>query len=223
MNYICTNRPIETAAKDLADKLFEYLSDGKRVLLLMSGGSSIPIAILASKVLKGVDLSNLFVSLTDERYGAVGHTDENWQQLINDGLDLPGANLYRPLINKNIDETTRLFGDWVAEQSDKADYSVGIFGLGTDGHTAGIKPGSAAAKSTNLVTSFQGDDFERITIGFAAISRLDEAIIQASGTDKQQIIHDLIHHSSTIQDQPAQILSKIPHSTIYTNNPKEEL
>ena len=92
MNYIYTNTPIEAAAKDLADKLFKHLSSGERVLFLMSGGSSIPISIMASKILKGVNLSNLYVSLTDERYGVVVQTDENWQQLINGGLDLTDAN-----------------------------------------------------------------------------------------------------------------------------------
>ncbi len=223
MNYIYSNTPIEAAATDLANKLFKHLSSGERVLFLMSGGSSIPISIMASKILKGVNLSNLYVSLTDERYGEVGHAEENWQQLIDGGLDLPGANLYRPLIGQDIDKTTKLFGEWIAEQLNKADFSIAIFGMGADGHTAGIKPGSKAAKSTDIAVSFKGDDFERITISLVAITRINEAIIQASGANKKAIIHDLLYYESPIEDQPAQVLKSIPESTIYTNNRKEEL
>ena len=95
--------------------------------------------------------------------------------------------------------------------------------MGADGHTAGIKPSSKAAKSTGIAESFTGDDFERITISLVAITRIDEAIIQASGTNKKPIIHDLLYYESSLEDQPAQVLKSIPESTIYTNNRKEEL
>ena len=221
MKYIYTNTPIEDAAADVADKLITHLADKERVLWLLSGGSSIPIAIQASAKLKGHNLSKLFVSLTDERFGEVGHADENWQQLIDGGLDLPGANLYRPLIGQDSTRTTIAFGNWLSEQFQHADYSLGIFGLGADGHTAGIKPHSPAAQSTELAACFVGDDFERLTISLVAAAKIDEAIIQASGPNKQQIIHDLMYYDVSLDDQPAQILKQISATTIYTNNPKE--
>ena len=223
MKYIYTNDPIEMAAKDVADRLIEHLSRGERVLWLVSGGSSIPIAIMASKKILDINLSKLFVSITDERYGSVGHNDENWQQLLDGGFDLPGANLYRPLIGADIQKTTAAFNEWLLEQFNKSSYSLGIFGLGADGHTAGIKPGSSAAKSTELAMSFTAEDFERVTISFVAIARIKDAIIQASGANKRQIIHDLMYYNLPVEEQPAQILKTIPDTTIYTNIQKEEI
>ncbi len=223
MKYIYTETPIEAAANDLAKTLVSHLNNKEKVLWLLSGGSSIPIAIQASQQLKGRDLSNLIVSLTDERYGDVGHSEENWQQLIDGGLDLGGATVYRPLVGKDIIKTTELFNDWLAKQFATVNYAIGIFGMGSDGHTAGIKPHSPAVKSVNLASSFTSDDFRRITINFVAIAKIDEAVIQASGTNKKQILHDLLYYEVPIEDQPAQILKTIPNATIYTNNPKEEL
>src|SRR5450830_1401642 len=80
MKYVYTNKPTEQAAAQTAKTLIDHLSKGERILWLLSGGSSIPIAIIASQSLQNIDLSNLFVSLTDERYGPIGHKDENWQQ-----------------------------------------------------------------------------------------------------------------------------------------------
>jgi 6-phosphogluconolactonase/glucosamine-6-phosphate isomerase/deaminase len=223
MKYNYTNNPIEDAAKDIAETIIKHLDEGQRVLWLLSGGSSIPIAIKAGKMLKSHDLSKLAVTLSDERYGEVGHKDENWQQLLDGGLDLPGATMYRPLIGKEMQKTTELFDKWLSEQFNQSDFNIGIFGLGEDGHTAGIKPNSKATRSTDLAACFTGDDFKRITIGFVAISKLDEAVIQASGMNKRNVIHALMYYDMPLEEQPAQILNTIPKKTIYTDNAKEDL
>jgi len=222
IDYFYTEQPTDQAANTVAKVIKEHLKKSERVLWLLSGGSGIEVAIKASKSLKKSDLSNLFVSLTDERYGEIGHKYENWQQLLDAGFDLPGANLYRPLIGKVVDQTVAKFNDWLNTQLKISDYKIGIFGLGTDGHTAGIKPKSSATKSQSLVASFIGDDFERITITFDAIRKLDEIVIQASGIEKQPIINSLINNTVSYIDQPAQILKFVPRATLYTNNKEEE-
>jgi 6-phosphogluconolactonase/glucosamine-6-phosphate isomerase/deaminase len=206
----------------VADAVKKHLEGGNRVLLLLSGGSGIAIAIEASKMLQNIDLSDLSVSLTDERYGNIGHKDENWQQILDFGFKLPGANLYRPLINQDINQTTTAFAKWLKQQLDKSDYKIGIFGIGSDGHTAGVKPRSPALDSKDLTSSFVGDDFDRITITPAAIRQLNEAIVQASGVDKQSTIHELMHASILISKQPAQILKMIPKVALYTNIKEEK-
>jgi len=222
MNYVYTDKPIELAADHVADVLKEHLSNGERVLWLMTGGSGIAISVLASKKLEDTDLSNLFVTLTDERFGLLGHKDENWQQLLDMGFDLPSANLYRPLIGENTVSTATKFADWLDEKLEIADYSIGLFGLGTDGHTAGIKPHSPAVTASGLAVSYKGDDFERVTIGFSVIRQINEAILQVSGDDKRKVLHELIFDTLALDTQPAQILKEIPNLTIYSNNPKEE-
>lgn len=218
MKYIYSDKPVEIAAVAVVEVIRKHIFNGERVLWLLSGGSGAAVALNASKELDDLDLSKLFVSMTDERYGKVGHKDENWQQLLDAGLQLPGANLYRPLTMQNIEKTTADFNDWLSEQLKKADYKIGIFGIGIDGHTSGIKPHSLAITSPNLASSFVGDDFERITITFNTIKQLDEVIIQASGLDKKLVIDSLLHKNISLDDQPAQILKQIQTATIYTNN-----
>lgn len=222
MKYIYTKTPIEKAAAFTADKIISHLNKKVCVLWLLSGGSSLLIAVEVSKKLAGIDLSKLFVTMTDERYGEIGHKDENWQHLINAGMDLPGANLYRPLIGKGIEQTTEEFNNWLADKLQNTDYKFGIFGIGNDGHTAGIKPRSTAVTSTNLATFLTGDDFERITITFNTIMQIDEGVIQVSGSDKRSVIKDIINKTLPLHDQPAQILKIIPGIVLYTNNPREK-
>lgn len=222
MKYIYTDTPIEKAATQTANKLIEHLNKGERVLLLLSGGSGAAIAIAMAKKLSGVKLTNLFVTMSDERYGKIGHPDENWQQLLDGGFDLPGATMYRPLVGQNIQKTTELFNEWLYEQFKMADYKFGIFGMGSDGHTAGIKPSSNAVISTDLAAHLSAD-FERITITFPAIKKINEAVVQASGADKRAVISDLIYKDLPLDKQPVQILKKIPQIILYTNNKREKL
>jgi len=222
MDYVFTDRPIELAADHVADVLKKHLSRGERVLWLMTGGSGIAISVLASKKLVDTDLSNLYISLTDERFGPVGHKDENWQQLLNNEFTLMGGNLYRPLNGNDIANTASNFADWLDEQFKNADYSLGLFGIGTDGHTAGIKPHSQVATTNELVVSYHGEDFDRVTISFNSIRKISEAVIQISGNDKRVVTHQLIYEDIPLDTQPAQILKEIPIATIYSNNDKGE-
>ncbi len=223
MQYIYSDHPTDQAASALAASITDKLSLGKRVLWLLSGGSGIDIAIKTQALLTpDLDLTNLYVSLTDERFGALNHADENWTQLISAGFDLPGAQLYRPLSGQDIATTTSLFNNWLGEQFSAADYKVGIFGIGTDNHTAGIKPSSEPADIQDYAYSFTGEDFERLTISTLAIKRLNEAVIQASGNDKLAAVKRLLNDNYPVDTQPAQILKSVKLSSLYTDQKIEE-
>jgi 6-phosphogluconolactonase/glucosamine-6-phosphate isomerase/deaminase len=223
MNYIYTDDPIEDSAKAVSESILKQLSAGKRVLWLLSGGSGAAVVTRASQLLRKHDLSNLSATMTDERYGPVGHKDENWQGLLGSGFELPGANLYRTLIGEDRSKTVSALEKWLDTQIKNSDYIVGIFGIGEDGHTAGIKPNSPAVSSPDLVTSFIGDDFERITVTFNMIKKVNEAVIQASGAGKKGIISNLLQGMVPLNQQPAQILKIIPHTTFYSDNKGEDL
>lgn len=212
------SNPVQASAEHLARTITEKLANNKKVFWFLSGGSGINVVIEAARQLAGQDLHNLFVTLTDERYGPVGHPDENWQQLLDGGFDLPGANLYRPLIGEDQITTANRFGAWVSQHMAEAHYSIGLFGIGSDGHTAGIKPHSSAVTANAWTEYFQGDDFERITITLLPISQLNEAVTQVSGPDKLPVLVSLLGETVSVVDQPAQALKHIPISTLYTDN-----
>lgn len=218
MEYTYSNDPITMAAERIARSITNQLSTGDRVLWFLSGGSGINVAVAAAHLLSEVDLSNLSVTLTDERYGPIGHPDENWQQLLDSGLMLGRATLYRPLTGDDRTTTTEKFSDWIMEQGTTADFTIGLFGIGSDGHTAGIKPHSAAAKSGAWAESYIGDDFERITITPFTISQIDEVVIQASGLDKTATLQRLMTDTVDVSNQPAQILKTVTKCMLYTDN-----
>lgn len=208
--------------KYMSDLIISHLESGGSLLWLSSGGSNIDTTVKIASNLAGYDTSKLYFSLVDERYGAVGHPDENWQQLIDAGLNLAGANLYRPIIEAPIDITTKHFSDWLDQKLSSVSYRVGLFGIGGDGHTAGIKPESTAVDSDLTAASYDWDDFRRITITPKAIKKLDEAVISAMGQDKEGTLKQLLTTDTPMQAQPAQVLKQVKKSILFTDYKEEK-
>jgi len=211
--HVTDTKPV---TKYLAETISSHLADGEKVLWILSGGSGGKVCAEVSKRLTG-DLSGLITTLSDERYVPLGDPDENWQQLIDYGFSVPGATTYRPIQGKDRASTAADLGQWLKTQYGQTDYKIGLFGMGTDGHTAGLKPGTTAVTATGWATDFSGDDFERITMTFDAIKQLDEVVIQAMGADKTEILDTFIHQGLPPEAQPAQVLKLVAKSTLFTD------
>lgn len=212
--------PQSGVAAFVATQVIRQLEQGKRVLLLLSGGSGGDIGVEASKLLVKHDVSNLFVTVSDERYGDVGHADENVQQLLDKGLTLSPATFYRPLNGKSLDETTADFAKWLTTTSRHVDYRIAILGIGEDGHTSGVKPGSTGVTSKETAVSFIGDDFTRITTTLSFLRTVDEAVVQAYGSTKHDMLRQLHKRSG---DYPMQVIHDIPNVTLFSDYQKEEI
>lgn len=211
----------DQVAKYLCTRISEALVKGQKVLWLVPGGSSIKIAIRVSQWLKGNDLSNLTVALTDERYGEVGHVDSNWQQLSDGGFDLPGADMQPVLTGKDMESTVSQYGQLLKRLFDVTDFKIGFFGVGPDGHTAGILPGSSAIESQEMAAGYDAGNFKRVTMTTKAIQRLDEAVVYASGSEKLEAL-DNLERTLTLQEQPAQILKTVNMLRIYNDQKGSE-
>ena len=204
------------AAEYLAQVIGDHLVLGQKVFWLLSGGSSIGLALAARRLLHDKDLSNLTVSLIDERYGSDGHADSNWQQLQDAGFDFSGLNAVPVLCGLDLKDTTAKFQDELSKQFEQADFKIAIAGIGPDGHTSGILPGSPALDASGLVTSYQGPDYQRITTTPKALEMLDEAVISLSDDKKKPLVEQL-QQDISIEKMPAQLLKKLPRFLVFNN------
>lgn len=218
MNFtIKTTTKVDDAANFIALSILNQLKLNKHVLFFATGGSSISVGVKVAELVKDdKSINNLTVMLTDERYGPLNHINSNWYQLIQKGFNLPGAILIPILIGEDINKTTKKFNAVLHEEFRKAEYKIGLFGIGTDGHTSGILPNSIAVNSKDLACSYNTPIFSRITITPEAIKKLDEAVVWVQGEQKWEVLKDLKKDVNIIK-QPAQILKKVPLLTIFTD------
>lgn len=205
-------------AKQLLDRLTLELSAKQRVLWLIPGGSNIPLSI---QIMNGIsdELSkHLTLALTDERYGPEGHKDSNWKQLSDLGFDPKSARRVTVLQSnlRDLTETAKQYsvvlGDLIAEHN----CIIGQFGMGPDGHIAGILPHTEAVDATGLATGYKTETFERITSTFTAIKRVTAAYVFAYGDAKREALENL-QQDISLDDQPAQILKQLPEAYVFND------
>src|SRR5579875_617679 len=140
----------------LSEALLGAVQAGKRTLWLIPGGSNIQTAVAVMNRMPEPLSAHLVVTLTDERYGAPGHKDSNWQQLLEAGFTARAAQCY-PVLTREADvqavrdefelTLTRLFNE--------CEVAIGQFGMGADGHIAGILPGSPAVEAPGLAAAYE--------------------------------------------------------------------
>lgn len=205
----------EPAASYIAGKLRSHLEAGERVLWLVSGGSVLRLAAAVARSLADAPLGQLTVSLTDERPGPVDHPDSNWRGLMGTGFSLPRATLHPVLTGDGTKSETAAFNRFLREQLERADYSLGVFGIGPDGHTAGL-PATHAAPSNQLADYYEAGSFRRISSTPEAISRLHEAVAFVMGEAKHPQL-ERFAQALPYEDQSAQALKLCPRLTIFND------
>jgi 6-phosphogluconolactonase/glucosamine-6-phosphate isomerase/deaminase len=207
----------DVVALYIANQINAKLRAGKRVLWLVPGGSAIEVAVSASRQISGV-ASDLSITLTDERPGPIGHPGSNWRQLKTAGFDYERHNYYEVLQNKPEDQETTAYGAWLERAlGEDNDYKIGLFGVGADGHTAGILPGVTPTTAEKFAGYYSDPQRQRISINPAGIAALDEVIVFAIGEDKRAVIDGLAGNvdASVI---PAQHLKQAGKLVVYNDH-----
>lgn len=235
MRFIQTDSP-DVVQDAIIGPIGDRLREHRPALLLVSGGSTAGVAIAAIRSLRdssaahGDDMRGLLtVSLIDERFGPVGHAHSNWRQLLDGGLPVESVQAIPVLQNSRDGDdafgaTVRRFDNILTDAARKQMNGelliVGLLGIGADGHTAGILPGSPACAEGNigpaaaLATGYRSDVHTRITITPAFFQYFDRAIAYATGADKWQAIAGL-REARPICEHPAQLLKRAHESLVF--------
>lgn len=202
--------------EQLVTTINQALAGDASVAWFLSGGSAIPIAIAVADRLTE-PRNKLRILQIDERFGPVGHANSNWQQLLDGGFHCDDA-LYRPVLHGwSLPLTIETYTEAVLDALGNCKLRIGLLGIGPDGHTAGMLPGSSAAhEMTRLVTGYQGPDFTRITLTTPALARLDLAVAYAGGEAKRATLANLRSEVS-ISAQPAQAIKKASNWYVYSD------
>ena len=171
------------------------------------------------------DSAKLAIMFSDERFGPVGHPDSNLKQLYDNGFK-PKQAMVIPVLRPgaSLDITTRLYTEAAGVAFGAANYILAFLGMGPDGHTAGILPGSPAAKARKAwVISYETPEFTRITLTPFALSHVSEAFVIARGEAKRPALQLLQTKALPIVKQPAQLLKKLSKVVIFNDQIGDKL
>lgn len=220
MNYISSKNQ-DQGAFDLSNNIVKSLNDGKKVLWFLTGGSSIPACVTALNNIKehvgSIELKNLTVTLTDERFGPLGHTDSSWQKLSEAGFDFESVNAIPVISDTSFEEAAKKYDEQVRRALSEHNVIVAMFGVGSDMHIAGILPQSAGTEASGYTTAYDTNTFKRITLTLGGIKQVNMAYVFIFGYEKKDVIAKLQTSVAPISLEPSLVLRSIPSVYIYSD------
>lgn len=161
---------------------------------------------------------HLTILLTDERFGEVGHPDSNAKQLQDAGFQ-PKKATFVPVLDADYsrEETRKRYEEAVKSAVEQASVTIGQFGIGSDGHIAGILPHSSAATADGWFTIYDAPPFVRATLTFQALRHIDAAYAMAFGSSKREALLNLRDKNLPLGDQPSQILKEMAEAYVFND------
>ena len=130
------------AGESILQRLKSNCEEGRSILLLISGGSSMGVVVQALSQLTDEELAHITVSQVNERFVEAGSEDSHWQQFVQTFGGIEALHEAIPILStgKNLSETVNNYDLELTKQIQKADYTLAVCGVGVDGSIAGMHP-----------------------------------------------------------------------------------
>ena len=199
------------AAEVLASQLRLALAERERLLLALAGGTT-PAAAYRLLGQEQLAWDRVDVLLGDERWVGPEDPASNARMLHETLLALGPAREahFHPVPTER---DTPLASAEAFEQTlrqlcgDPPVLDLILLGLGDDGHTASLFPGSAAAGVTDRAVAVgEGKGLERITLTAPVLSAARQVIILVSGAAKQEALRRLLDPAESPLRTPAKLV-----------------
>ncbi len=209
------------AASDLIAKIVEStLKNKSKVKIALCGGST-PKAAYSLLGKKNLEWSNVDLFLGDERWVDNESQDSNCfllkNSLFKEGNPSLEASFFSvSTIELASPEDSAIDYEKILKNNldgDPPRFDLILLGLGDDGHTASLFPGSDALfERDSLITVGEGKGHKRITFTSKLLCSADNVLFLISGSAKQNALKRLLDQSESWERTPAKLVS--PNSEI---------
>jgi len=196
-----------TAAAWLAERLSETVRTQKSVSIALSGGTTPRDVHLALTATGGVPWDAVHVYFGDERCVPPDHADSNYRmarESLLDRVPIPKDNVHRPLAESaDRDAAARAYEALLPDVID-----VVVLGIGEDGHTASIFPGSPALVESErryLPVIGPKPPPERLTLTPLALAAAGVLLVLAKGEGKADAVARALEGEWNPSATPAQL------------------
>lgn len=182
------------AATWIADVARRAIEERGRFVVALSGGNT-PRQMLRFLVTESIDWQKVHIVQVDERVAPVDSSDRNLMQLreaLLARVPIPAGHVYPMPVEATdlvaaADEYDQLLNR-LAGSPPVLDLVQ--LGLGTDGHTASLVPGDAAAEvgDTDVAVTAAYNGWSRMTLTFPIINRARRVLWLISGAEKSAVV-----------------------------------
>ena len=208
------------AAEHFVRKSSEAVAQKGSFTVALSGGST-PKALyelLADQFRDQIPWPNIHFYWSDERHVPPDHPDSNYR-LANEAMlsRVPVAltNVHRIISENPAADAARDYEDTIKEIGGNPRLDLILIGLGTDGHTASIFPGSEVLNETERLVAapwVEKLNTYRITMTLPLLNNGASVVFLVSGADKTQIVKEVLEGP---EKYPAQAVKPINGELIW--------
>ncbi len=188
------------AAEHFASKSSEAVAQKGSFTVALSGGST-PRALyelLADQFFDQIPWSNIHFYWSDERHVPPDHPDSNYR-IANEAMlsrvPVSPANVHRVISEKPAADAARDYENTIKEIGEDPRLDLILLGLGTDGHTASIFPGSEVLHETKRLVAapwVEKLNTYRITMTLPLLNNGASVVFLVSGAEKAQIVKEVL-------------------------------
>ena len=212
------------AAEWIAAQISLVLDQRDRCSIALSGGST-PARAYSLLGQERLPWDRVDVVLGDERWVAADDSSSNArmlrQTLMGDG---PGsAAVFHPAPTVELSDaeaSASALAEVVGRlcSGDPPVFDVMVLGLGDDGHTASLFPGTEATTVTDCwATVGRGKGLDRITLTAPVLSAAREVMFLVSGSAKRQALQRLVDPQESPLRTPAKLVSPAKQVLIFAD------
>lgn len=210
---------VEAAAAEIARCSDEATDNDRDFHILLSGGSTPePVYSRLSQppYRENIVWDRWHVFWGDERAVPPEHSDSNYR-MAHDALlslvPIPASRIHRIPAELEpdaaADDYEKLLRDLFG---DKLQFNLALQGMGSDGHTASLFPGTPAIQESKrwvMAQHVSGVDAWRITLTAPAINSSKEVLFLVNGEDKAPALAQVLQGPPDAQQYPAQLIQPV--------------
>ncbi|MCY2954999.1 MAG: 6-phosphogluconolactonase [Planctomycetota bacterium] len=206
----------EAAAQHIAESAESALRDTGSFAIALSGGNTprMLYQLLADEpYVSRIDWSKVEIFFGDERCVPPEDRESNFHRASETLLDLvpiPPANIHR--IRGEIDPQAAAieYGQLLKQRFADGGLDFALLGMGEDGHTASLFPGSAALAETNhrCVANFVDNlNAWRITMTVPFLNRSKQILMLVTGSAKAERVQQALEPTDAAEPLPVQLIN----------------
>jgi 6-phosphogluconolactonase len=205
------------AARRFIQSAREAIDLSDRFTVALSGGST-PKAmhqVIASDYRGAIDWTKVEIFFGDERCVPAEHAESNYRmarETLLSKLPIPLDNVYRMRGEIDPNEAAKEYGLMLKEKFGDGGLDLIFLGLGEDGHTASLFPGTEAVNEThhrcvaNYAEHSTTGKSWRITLTAPFINRCREVMFLVAGAAKAKALAAVLEGPPQPENIPAQLI-----------------
>lgn len=207
----------EAAAIYIVDAAGKSIATTGRFAIALSGGktpATLYHLLSQQPYVSNIDWKKVFVFWSDERCVPADHPDNNSllarKQLL-EHINIPAENIFTVQVQMEPHKGALQYEQMIKAffKDEKPVFNLILLGLGDDGHTASLFPGTEALwkETDQLIITVPKDNSNRISMTPAIINIAENILLIISGENKAEVLKEILEEKNK-ELYPVQYINK---------------